>query len=1012
MAGTRHEHKAIAVEMLDCSLVEHRTVMSLEAPSRLTGELAARLRDLRRRQGISARELAIRCAQVGMPSLTRSTIAKIEAGVRNFVTVEETAALAAALNVHPSDLLGAASGVPEQPVVIGEVPQEPPGFQPRADLLAALDTPESKSRVVVVHAVTGMRGVGKTHVAAAYARAKLAERSRLVAWINAEEVSGLLTGLAAVAAGLGLAVAEGDAEAAGRAVRHWLETDGGRCLLVFDSANDPAELQPFIPAAGAARVIITSNRRSMGNLGRSVLVDVFTEREALTFLAERTGLADVDGARLLAAELGYLPLALAQAAAVIADQHLSYETYLHRLRAMPVGDLLAPVEAGQYPRGVAAAVRLSLDGVRARDDPGVSTAVMELLTVLSPAGVRRALVHAAGRQGVLGRDGQPGELSPAVVDRALARLAGASLLTFSVDGSSVSVHRLVRRVIREQLLSANSFTVVCEAAAQLLDGVAESLSQSWYEDRAAVRDLVEQIMALSESAAWHPEDGRLASRMIRLRQWAVSFLNLLGENTVQAILMGESLLADLERVLGADHPDTLTTRANLANAYQAAGRTAEAATLQGQTLADLERVLGADHPDTLTTRANLANAYQAAGRTAEAITLLEQNLADLERVLGADHPDTLTTRNNLANAYQAAGRTAEAITLLEQNLADLERVLGADHPHTLTTRNNLANAYQAAGRTAEAITLLEQNLADRERVLGADHPHTLTTRNNLANAYQAAGRTAEAITLLEQNLADRERVLGADHPHTLTTRANLALAYQEAGCTAEAITMMSCPDCGTALGNVPVNQPCPTCGGLRRDATVFPATATARGFAPDPTIAIGYAPQRPWQQKWHDIVDLFEQITNTYRTRLGNEPVRLMVEDFFGSCRELADWLTKDAHNTQALAFVNSHPDLRLCDAIAQTTKHHTRDKQPSNKDPDPVTARITRVISGPAGVQVEIGWSSVSGTSGTEDALYLARKCMTAWQSFFQQQGLNPEVSASLLGRNGSYPSAEALFQ
>ena len=77
-------------------------------------------------------------------------------------------------------------------------------------------------------------------------------------------------------------------------------------------------------------------------------------------------------------------------------------------------------------------------------------------------------------------------------------------------------------------------------------------------------------------------------------------------------------------------------------------------------------MLGADHPDTLSTRNNLATAYRAAGRTAEAITLHEQNLADRERVLGADHPDTLATRNNLATAYRDAGRTAEAIPLHDQ----------------------------------------------------------------------------------------------------------------------------------------------------------------------------------------------------------------------------------------------------------------------------------------------------------------------------------------------------------
>ena len=108
-------------------------------------------------------------------------------------------------------------------------------------------------------------------------------------------------------------------------------------------------------------MIITSNQQSVAALGSGVPVDVFSEPEAVTFLAARTGQADAAGAQALARELGYLPLALAQAAAVIASQHLSYGTYLDRLRRVPVADLLVAEEAGDYPQGVAAAVLLSLD---------------------------------------------------------------------------------------------------------------------------------------------------------------------------------------------------------------------------------------------------------------------------------------------------------------------------------------------------------------------------------------------------------------------------------------------------------------------------------------------------------------------------------------------------------------------------------------------------------------------------------------------------------------------------
>ncbi len=666
-------------------------------------------------------------------------------------------------------------------IVVGNVPQEPPGFQPRADLLAELD--RASGRVSVIHAVTGMPGVGTTQLAAAYARARLAAGWRLVAWVDATDPGALQAGLAAVAATLGLANDRGDHGAcdAGQAVRHRLETDGHRCLLVFDNASHPDGIRPVLPASGSARVLITSSQRPVAKLGACVPVGVFSPDEALAFLAERTGLADAGGATALARELGRHPLALALAAAAIVTQRLAYATYLDRLRAQPAYGHLARKERQSFPCGTAKAAVLSLDTVGAGDRTGVCTGILELMAVLSAAGVRRGLLRDAGQAGVLAAGMHRTEVSAGVVNKVLAGLAERSLLTFSLDGQTVIMHELVMRVVQDGLAWRNRFPPVCRDAACVLRRCAKALAGS--PDHPAARDFAGQVAALQETVACAVGEagGELARTMLRLRSWALYFLTALGDSASQAVAIGGPVTADLELALGADHPDTLAAWGNLAVACSEAGRAAEAVPLFEQVLAGRERVLGAAHPGTLAARSNLAIAYQEVGRSGEAIALFEQVLAGREWVLGADHPDTLTARSHLAVAYSEAGRGAEAVPLFEQALAGRERVLSPGYPETLAARSNLAIAYQKAGRTGDAIALFEQTLAGRQRVLGADHPGTLAARANLGHAYREAGRFGEAIALLEHTLATHARLLGPDHPRTLISRANLASAYREAG---------------------------------------------------------------------------------------------------------------------------------------------------------------------------------------------------------------------------------------
>ena len=646
-------------------------------------------------------------------------------------------------------------GATDRQVVVGDIPMEPPCFRARAGLLAELD--RVSARVSVIHPVTGLHGLGTTQLAAAYARAKLEAGWRLVAWVNGGDIGSLLAGLAAVADAAGLAGGDPGRGVtdAGASVRHWLETDGDQCLLVFDDVADPEAVRPYVPVGGAARVLITSNRQSAADLGSTIPVDVFSADEASAFMAVRTGQDDEAGAAKVAATLGHLPLALALAASVVAGQQRGgYAWYLDRLQTVPVDVALTGDDEEPYPPSLARTVLLSLHAVRAADRTGICTRVMEIMAGLSPAGVHRELLYSAGKAGVLASGGRL--VAADLVDRVLEWLSGRSLLTLSLDGQTVVMHRPVAQLIRYGLARRGRLTAAYEAAVFVLD--VYSRAQVGAPDRRAVRGILQQVTALLESLAEPATeiDEELAWVLLRLRFVALYLALELGDSTPLAIAVGEPLTEDLARVLGPHHPDTLNSRNSLAAAYLAAGRVAEAIPLFEQILAVRQRTLGPGDSETLTSQNNLASAYQDAGRTAEAIRLYELNLEIRERLLGPDHPSTLNSRGNLAAAYRDGGRVDEAIPLLEQTLAAREQVLGPEDPDTQATRKKLAKAYQDTGRAAEAVPLLERTSADRRRIPRSDHPSTQTRRENVSEADRAADRVAHAIPPPEQPLVARK----------------------------------------------------------------------------------------------------------------------------------------------------------------------------------------------------------------------------------------------------------------
>ena len=669
------------------------------------------------------------------------------------------------------------------PPGLGNVPV--PGlFVGRAGELAQMDAALARPGGVVVQAVHGLGGIGKSTLAAHWAATHASDYT-LTWWITAGTPGAIDTGLVSLARALQPALSDVlSPKALWEGAVQWLAAHQG-WLLILDNVTGPEEVVPLLTRAPAGRFLVTS-RRATGWQATAVPVrlDVLDPAEAqalLTAILTHDQTRDLDGAAELCAELGYLPLAIEQAGAYIAETGLTPAEYLQLLAAYPADMYAQTAEGGDAQRTIARIWHVTLD--RLANDP-LAGQVLRILAWYAPEAIPRTLLD--------------GLASPQQLTTAIGQLVAYSMITTS--GDTLAAHRLVQAVTRtadpgDPHRSPQAIDDARDQATRQLAAAVPDPSDpaGW----PAWRMLLPHIDALASHA---PPDTDTETTAYILYQ-AGLFLGNQGQ-PARAAGHHQRALADCVRVLGKDHPRTLASRNNLANAYEAAGDLGRAIPLHEQVLADRRRVLGKRHPDTLVSRNNLANAYRAAGDLSKAIPLHEQVLADRRRVLGKDHPDTLISRNNLAAACVSAGDLRRAIPLFQQVLADRRRVLGQDHPDTLVSRNNLANAYRAAGDLGRAIPLLQQVLADRRRVLGQDHPDTLASRHSLGYAYKDAGDLGGAIPLLQQVLADRQRVLGPDHPDSVASRHDLAIAYQAAGDLGGAIPLLeqALADCVRILG--------------------------------------------------------------------------------------------------------------------------------------------------------------------------------------------------------------------
>ncbi|OGM49154.1 kinesin light chain [Aspergillus bombycis] len=684
-------------------------------------------------------------------------------------------------------------------------------------------------------AISGLGGVGKTHVALELAyRVRERDAECSVFWIPCTSPEIIEQTYMDIAQILGMQDVK-PAEAKEQVMAYLRHKDDLKWLLIFDNADDmdmwtkgsngaPA-LKDLIPQTDQGRIIFTTRNKKLAVklASREISIPEVDEETGVKMLETALPGEDLskdhETAVALLSQLTFLPLAIMQAAAFIKENSISLEDYLTLLQEQEpeVVELLSEdfETEGRYqdvPNPVATTWLVSFQQIQQIDQ--LAAEYLSFMACVNPRNIPQSLL--------------PPAKSKLKMVKALGLLSAYSFISDQAKDSPLNLHRLVHLATRNWMRRNQQFMrFICKTADRLRDIFPDNnhtnriLWRAYLPHALALleedefKDQQEQYIDLLETVGdCLVSDGRYNEaeallcdvRDIRQKQNGEAHLSTLTSMSklasayfgqgryTEAKALNIHVLETRNQILGPDHPDTLTTMTGLAAIDRQQGHFTQAEGLIVKVLDSQNRALGSEHPSTLTSTSGLASVYMMQGRYRQAEELFTQTMERMKKVLGPEHPTTLSTTNSLATLFRTWGaktRLKLAEELEKQMIEVLKKALGPRHPRTLTGMNNLALTYWYQEKWQQAEELGAEVIEAKGQMLGWEHPFTLTSMNNLALTYSQQAKWNQAEELMTQTLESRKKTLGSEHFDTITSMLNLAHIWRQTGRHSDSIRSLA-----------------------------------------------------------------------------------------------------------------------------------------------------------------------------------------------------------------------------
>ena len=366
-----------------------------------------------------------------------------------------------------------------------------------------------------------------------------------------------------------------------QAVKHRLEHEG-EWLLVFDNADAPELLKAYYPRTPRGHILLTSRAQLFDTLGidSTFALEKMDPEEALDFLYKRTvsdqnDPAEKHAAEHLAAELGYLPLALEQAAAYITAKAARFQDYLasYQRQRLALLNKTNP-KTGEYPASVAKTWALNFQEVE--KDP-VAADILRVSSFLSPDAIPlELLTEGASQLGPVLAEALATSEDPLVLNEALEPLTRYSLIRIYVNMQTYSIHRMVQEVVKDQMGAESQ----AQWAERVVRAIAQSFPEVDYQTWTRCERLIPHaLLCAAHIDHWDMTFGEARNMLFQ----SGKYFHQRGQYW-EAEPLWKSDLTICERVLGPEHPDTLGTANNLAILFWRQGKYKEAEPLYKRAL--------------------------------------------------------------------------------------------------------------------------------------------------------------------------------------------------------------------------------------------------------------------------------------------------------------------------------------------------------------------------------------------------------------------------------------------